>query len=59
MTGLQQDEMLAGFQVVVPKIEFDPSVAEAGGRDGGNAGNIAAIPSFFMVKKLSDRFRLI
>jgi len=58
MTGLQQDEMLAGFQVVAPKIEFDPSVAEAGGSDGGNAGNIAAIPSFFMVKKLSDRFRL-
>mgnify|MGYP001829095585 CR=1 FL=1 len=58
MTGLQQDEMLAGFQVVVPKIEFDPSIAEAGGRDGGNAGNIAAIPSFFMVNKLSDRFRL-
>ena len=58
MTGLQQDEMLAGFQVVVPKIEFDPSVAEAGGSDGGNAGNIAAIPSFFMVKKLSDRFRV-
>lgn len=57
MTGLQQDEMLAGFQVLVPKIEFDSSVAEAGGRDGGNAGNIAAIPSFFMVKKLSDRLR--
>jgi long-chain fatty acid transport protein len=33
-------------------------VAEAGGSDGGNAGNIAAIPSFFMVKKLSDRVRM-
>ncbi|MEA2078968.1 MAG: outer membrane protein transport protein [Pseudomonadota bacterium] len=58
MTGLQQDEMLAGMQVLVPKIEFDSSVAEAGGSDGGNAGNIAAIPAFFMVKKLSDRVRL-
>jgi len=58
MTGVKQDEMLAGMQVLVPKIEFDPSVAEAGGKDGGNAGNIAAIPSFFMVKKLSDRVRL-
>ena len=58
MTGLQQDDMLAGVQVLLPKIEFDPSVAEAGGEDGGNAGNIAAIPSFFMVKKLSDRVRL-
>jgi len=58
MTGLEQDEMLAGMQLLVPKIEFDSSVAEAGGSDGGNAGNIAAIPSFFMVKKLSDRVRL-
>jgi len=57
MTGLQQDEILAGQQVFVPKIEFDPSVAEAGGSDGGNAGNVAAIPAFFMVKTLSDRLR--
>ena len=48
MTGLQQDEMLAGLQVVVPKIEFDSSVAEAGGSDGGNAGVATPIPSFFM-----------
>ena len=34
MTGLEQDEMLAGLQLVVPKIEFDSSVAEAGGKDG-------------------------
>ena len=58
MTGLKQDEMLAGVQLVLPKIEFDPSVAEAGGKDGGNAGNIAAIPALFMVKKVSDRVRL-
>jgi long-chain fatty acid transport protein len=58
MTGLKQDEMLAGMQLVVPKIEFDSSVAEAGGKDGGNAGNIAAIPAFFMVKKLNERVRL-
>jgi len=58
MTGLQQDEMLAGLQVLLPKIEFDSSVAEASGSDGGNAGNIAAIPAFFMVKKLNDRMRL-
>ena len=58
MTGLQQDEVMAGFQLLAPKIEFDSSVAEAGGKDGGNAGNLAVIPSFFMVKKLSDRFRV-
>jgi len=43
MTGLQQDEVLAGMQFVAAKIEFDSSVAEAGGKDGGNAGNIAVI----------------
>ncbi len=58
MTGLQQDEILTGMQLLVPKIKFDSSVAEAGGKDGGNAGNIAAIPAFFMVKKVSDRVRL-
>ena len=58
MTGLQQDEVMAGFKFLVPKIEFDTTVAEAGGKDGGNAGNLAVIPSFFMVKKLSDRFRV-
>jgi len=46
------------MQLLAPKIEFDSSVAEAGGSDGGNAGNVASIPAFFMVKKVSDRIRL-
>ena len=58
MTGLQQDDMFFGAQVVMPKVEFDSSVADKGGKDGGNAGNIVTIPSFFMVKKISDRVRL-
>ena len=58
MTGLDRDSMLAGMQLVVPKMEFDSSVAEAGGGDGGNAGQIAVVPSFFYVNKLSDRARL-
>jgi long-chain fatty acid transport protein len=58
MTGLDQEQMMVGMQLLIPKIEFDPDIAEAGGSDGGNAGNIAAIPSFFMVRKLSDRVRL-
>jgi long-chain fatty acid transport protein len=58
MTGVVQDEVLAGMQLLVPKIEFDSSVAEAGGSDGGNAGNLAAIPALFMVKKLNERVRL-
>ena len=31
MTGLDKDVMVAGLQLVVPKIEFDPSVTEGGG----------------------------
>lgn len=58
MTGLERDSVLSGLQLVVPKIEFDSSVAEGGGSDGGNAGNVAAIPSFFAVKKISNRARL-
>jgi long-chain fatty acid transport protein len=58
MTGLDQSEMLGGFQVVAPNIRFDSSVAEAGGSDGGNAGNALPIPSFFYVNKVTDRLRL-
>ncbi|NOQ90543.1 MAG: hypothetical protein GQ549_06330 [Gammaproteobacteria bacterium] len=58
MTSLQEDQLFAGAQVVIPKIKFDSSVAEAGGDDGGNAGAIVAIPSFFVVKKMSDRVSL-
>ena len=57
MTGLDQDSMVAGLQVVLPKVEFDTSIATGGGDDGGNAGNVAVIPSFFYVRKLSDRSR--
>ena len=57
MTGIEKDELITGMQVLLPKMEFDSSVAEAGGSDGGNAGVAAAIPSFFMVKKLSDNTR--
>ena len=59
MTGLDKSEMLAGFQVVSPKIEFDSSSASTGnGGDGGNAGNTVAIPSFFYVGAVTDRLRL-
>jgi len=61
MTGLDEDVITACLQVVVPKVEFDPSVAEAGGEDGGNAGKAIPIPSFFYVNKLSrtGRYRYI
>lgn len=44
MTGLKQDTVVGGFQLLVPKIKFDSDVAEAGGSDGGNAGNAAVFP---------------
>ncbi len=46
------------MQLLIPEIKFDSSIAEAGGKDGGNAGNVAAIPSFFAVKMLNDRTRI-
>lgn len=58
MTGLEQDSIVGGMQVLIPDIKFDSSIAEAGGKDGGNAGNVAAIPSFFAVKVLNDRTRI-
>jgi len=57
MTGLKQDEMLSGLTLAIPKIEFESSIAEAGGSDGGNAGVAVAIPSFFYVNMLSDNTR--
>ena len=57
MTGLNRDTLLTGVQVLVPKVEFDSSTATGGGRDGGNAGEVAVIPSFFYVKRLSHRWR--
>jgi long-chain fatty acid transport protein len=59
MTYLQQNEILAGAQLVLPKIEFDSSFVSpgTGGGDGGNAGNSVVIPSFFYVNKLSERLR--
>ncbi len=59
MTGLDQSEMLGGFQVVAPNIRFDSTNATtASGNDGGNAGNALPIPSFFYVNAVTDRLRL-
>jgi long-chain fatty acid transport protein len=58
MTYLQEDAFMSGVQVVIPEVKFDSSIAGKGGSDGGNAGTAAPIPSSFMVKKLSDDWRL-
>ncbi len=57
MTGLKRDQVLVGNQALIPYNKFDSSIAEAGGNDGGNAGNLAVVPAFYAVKTLGDRFR--
>ena len=58
MTYLKDEQMLAGLQVILPKIEFSIDSAGTTGGDGGNAGEIAPVPSFFYVRPLSDQWRL-
>ena len=56
MVNLKDDTVgVTGFTVLYPEMKFDSSVADAGGSDGGNAGEAAIIPSQFMVKRLSGR----
>ncbi len=57
MTGVEENEWVAGLQLILPNVRFDSSVAEVAGDDGGNAGLPAGVPSFFLVKKLSDKAR--
>lgn len=54
MSAFDDAEMLTGLQLLVPNTEFESSIAEAGGEDGGNAGEVAAIPSFFYVRPLNE-----
>jgi long-chain fatty acid transport protein len=58
MTGIDRDTLMPGFQLILPKVEFDPSIATAGGNDGGNAGEAAPVPGLNAVKVLSDQWRL-
>ena len=58
MTGLEQDQIFAGMTLLLPKTEFSlaPGTTTSG-TDGGNAGIVSPIPSFFYVKKLNERAR--
>ena len=55
MAFLKRDQFLAGAQVIAPSMEFDSSVATAGGGDGGNAGNAVLVPSLFYVHRYTDQ----
>ena len=56
MTGIEEDVLLSGLQVLIPQVRFDSDIAEAGGSDGGNSADPVAIPSLFVVKKLPNDF---
>jgi long-chain fatty acid transport protein len=56
MVDLEEDTVgVTGVTILIPSMKFDSSVSEAGGSDGDNAGDMAIIPSQFVVKKLSDQ----
>jgi long-chain fatty acid transport protein len=68
MTGIDQQHILTGLQVILPSVKFNAKSAENNailprrlgpvtGDNGGNAAEIAPIPSFFYVRPLSDRLR--
>ena len=58
MTYRENDEVLAGMEVLIPINKFDSDIATAGGSDGGNAGNPAVIPGLFVVKGLNENLKL-
>ncbi len=58
MTGIKKDTIMTGFQLLIPIVKFEPTTAEAGGNDGGNAGSVVLIPGMDLVKVLSDDWRL-
>ena len=68
MTGIDQQHILSGFQLIVPSVKFDAKSAQndavlpsrlgpVRGDNGGNAAEIAPVPSFFYVRPLSERLR--
>jgi long-chain fatty acid transport protein len=56
LTGVEDGVMTTGLQAIATTIEFDPTVADAGGSDGGNAGAIAVVPSFFYHQQLNEKW---
>jgi long-chain fatty acid transport protein len=63
MSRIDQQRVLTGLQFFLPKIELDVDGVESRGPrpvtgdDGGNAGIITPVPSFFYVTPVSDRVR--
>jgi long-chain fatty acid transport protein len=68
MTGIDRQHMLSGFQLILPSVKFNAKSVQNNavlpsrqgpvvGDNGGNAAEIAPVPSFFYVRPLSDRVR--
>ncbi len=57
LTGVKGTTMLVGTLALIPDVKFSPDVAEKGGDDGGNAGDIAVIPSFFFKQDLNEDWK--
>ncbi len=56
LTGIKDTVMLGSLQAIVPTIKFDSDIAEAGGSDGGDAGEVAVVPSFYFAQSLSEKW---
>lgn len=58
MTRLKGRQFLAGFQTVVPRIEFDVDESGFGGGDGGDAGETALVPALYYSHSVTENFKL-
>ncbi|MGB5621430.1 MAG: outer membrane protein transport protein [Gammaproteobacteria bacterium] len=56
LVHVEGDPMVGGLQAIVPYMKWDTDLAEKGGDDGGNAGVIALVPSFYLSRALADRW---
>jgi hypothetical protein len=54
---MTEDSILTDLVVSTGKVEFDSSVATAGGSDGGNSLDTGIIPSFFYTRVLNEKSR--
>ena len=54
LVSVESGTMFGGLQVIVPNLKFDIDVAEKGGREGGNAGDPAVVPSFYYSQALTE-----
>ncbi len=56
LVHVESGVMFAGLQVIAPTAKFSVDVAEKGGREGGNAGDPALVPSFYYSQALSEKW---